>query len=223
MKYVRVTATPDPDVAPRLFRLLAGASSVTESRLYDLSVSPTGRLTGLFEVVGDPDRFAREVQSLAGVRTAETAPVTGDRFNLLLSLDTTAIPLLDRMWELFTRAGVVAATPVRYRDGSADVRIVGPPAALQTILEAVPAPVSLAIQEVGEFDTRRETPISALSDRQREALLAAADLGYYDHPRRATHADIADRLDCAPNTVCDHLQKAEKTVMAAVLDPTVGA
>jgi hypothetical protein len=37
------------------------------------------------------------VQSLAGVRTTETAPVTGDRFNLLLSLDTNGIPLLDRM------------------------------------------------------------------------------------------------------------------------------
>ena len=223
MKYVRLTATPDPDLAPRLFRILAGASSVTETRLYDVSVSPTGRLTGLFEVLGDPDRFETEVQSLPGVRTAETAPVTGERFTLLLSLDTTAIPLLNRIFELFTRAGVVLATPVRYREGSAEVRIVGPPAALQTIFDDVPAVVSLVVHEVGEFDTRRRAPVAALSDRQREALFAASDLGYYDHPRQATHADVADRLDCAPNTVCDHLQKAEKKVMASVLDPAVGA
>ena len=78
-------------------------------------------------------------------------------------------------------------------------------------------------REVGEFYARRETPVSALSDRQQEALLAAYDLGYYDHPRRATHEEICERLGCAPNTVCDHLQKAEKKVMAEVLDLAVGA
>ena len=104
------------------------------------------------------------VESPVGVRTAEIAPVTAERFNLLLSLDTTAVPLLNRMSDLFTRAGVVLAKPVRYQDDSAHVRIVGPAAALQTIFDEIPPPVTLAVQEVGEFDTRRETPIAALSD-----------------------------------------------------------
>ena len=221
MKYVRVTATPDPDLAPRLFGILAGASYVTESRLYDVNFSSSGRLTGLFEGVGDRERFHADAEPLAGVRTVETAPVTDERFNLLLGLDTTAIPLLNRLFDLLTRAGVVLAKPVRYRDDSAHARIVGPAAALQRILDGIPAAVSVAVREVGGFDTRRETPVSALSDRQREALLAAYDLGYYDHPRRATHEEIGDRIGCAPNTVCDHLQKAEKKVMAEVLDLAV--
>ena len=221
VKFVRITASPDPDLAPRLFEILAGAAYVTESRLYDVNTSPSGRLTGLFEIVGDRERFREVVESPVGVRTAEIAPVTAERFNLLLSLDTTAVPLLNRMSDLFTRAGVVLAKPVRYRDDSAHVRIVGPAAALQTMFDEIPPPVTLAVQEVGEFDTRRETPIAALSDRQQEALLAAHDLGYYDHPRRATHEEIGDRLDCAPNTVCDHLQKAEKAIMAEVLDLAV--
>jgi predicted DNA binding protein len=221
VKSVRLTATPDPVLAPQLFGILAGAEYVTDSRLHDVNVSLSGRLTGLFEVVGDRTRFRNDVQSLPGVRTAETAPATGERFTLLLCLDTTAIPLLNRMFELFTRAGVVLATPVRYRDGSAEVRIVGPSAALRTIFEDVPSAVSLAVHEVGAIDTRRPTPIAGLSVRQREALLAASDLGYYDHPRRATHDDIADRLGCAPNTVCDHLQKAEKEIMAEVVDPAL--
>ena len=221
VKFVRITASPDPDLAPRLFEILAGAAYVTESRLYDVSTSPSGRLTGLFEIVGDRERFREAVESPVGVRTAEIAPVTAERFNLLLSLDTTAVPLLNRMSDLFTRAGVVLAKPVRYQDDSAHVRIVGPAAALQTVFDEIPPPVTLAVQEVGKFDTRRETPIAALSDRQQEALLAAYDLGYYDHPRRATHEEIGERLDCAPNTVCDHLQKAEKAIMAEVLDLAV--
>ena len=223
MKFVRLTATPDPDLAPRLLGLLAGAEYVTETRLQDMNASPSGRLTGLFEILGDGERFRREVETVAGVLTAELAPVAPERFNLLLSLDTTAVPLLNRLFEVFTRAGVVVAKPVRYREDGGHVRIVGPSAALQTIFDGIPDPVTVDVHEVGEFDTGRATPIAALSDRQRAALVAARDLGYYDHPRRATHAEIADRLDCAPNTVCDHLQKAEKKVMAAVLDPAVGA
>ena len=173
VKFVRITASPDPDLAPRLFEILAGAAYVTESRLYDVNTSLSGRLTGLFEIVGDRERFREVVESPVGVRTAEIAPVTAERFNLLLSLDTTAVPLLNRMSDLFTRAGVVLAKPVRYRDDSAHVRIVGPAAALQTIFDEIPPPVTLAVQEVGEFDTHRETPIAALSDRQQEALLAA--------------------------------------------------
>ncbi|MFC6963264.1 helix-turn-helix domain-containing protein [Halocatena marina] len=61
------------------------------------------------------------------------------------------------------------------------------------------------------------TPVSGLSDRQRAALLAAFDLGYYEQPRQATHKDVAARLDCAPNTASEHLQKAEMKVITNVL------
>jgi len=161
------------------------------------------------------------VESPVGVRTAEIAPVTAERFNLLLSLDTTAVPLLNRMSDLFTRAGVVLAKPVRYRDDSAHVRIVGPAAALQTIFDEIPPPVTLAVHEVGEFDTRRETRSRPSVTDSRRRCSPPTNLGYYDHPRRATHEEIGDRLDCAPNTVCDHLQKAEKAIMAEVLDLAV--
>jgi predicted DNA binding protein len=56
-----------------------------------------------------------------------------------------------------------------------------------------------------------------LSDRQREALEVAVELGYYDTPREATHTDIAAELDCAPNTASDHLQKGEAKLVRAGL------
>jgi hypothetical protein len=59
VKFVRITASPDPDLAPRLFEILAGAAYVTESRLYDVSTSPSGRLTGLFEIVATGSDSAR--------------------------------------------------------------------------------------------------------------------------------------------------------------------
>lgn len=62
-----------------------------------------------------------------------------------------------------------------------------------------------------------------LSDRQREALLAALDLGYYEHPRAATQEDIASRLGCEANTASEHLQKAEAKVLTEVLPLEYGA
>ena len=50
-------------------------------------------------------------------------------------------------------------------------------------------------------------------------VAAARDLGYYDLPREATHADVAERLGCAPGTASEHLRKAE----AKLVDVACGA
>jgi predicted DNA binding protein len=56
-----------------------------------------------------------------------------------------------------------------------------------------------------------------LSDRQREAVRAALDIGYYDQPRGATHEDVAAALDCAPSTASEHLRKAEAELVRAAM------
>jgi predicted DNA binding protein len=35
--------------------------------------------------------------------------------------------------------------------------------------------------------------------------MRALELGYYETPREATHTNVAERLDCAPNTATEHL------------------
>ncbi|MFC6732033.1 helix-turn-helix domain-containing protein [Haladaptatus sp. GCM10025893] len=55
---------------------------------------------------------------------------------------------------------------------------------------------------------------AALTSRQREVLDVALDLGYYENPRAATHADIAAEFDCAAGTVGEHLRKAEGAVLS---------
>lgn len=218
MKYVRVIARPDPDRAPRFFRVLAASSYVTEARLFDQNASPRGKPTGLFEVDGDEDRVRDELADAPGVLTLETATVAEGTFNLLLALDPSAVPLLRDLFGAITREGLVVAKPVFYRDGRVHSRIVGTPASLQAAIETLPSDVDLEIDTIGDFDRRRDSPLSMLSDRQREAVTTAFAMGYYEHPREATHAEIADRLGCAPNTVSDHLQKAEGRIVDALLE-----
>lgn len=215
MKYVRAINTPDPERAPALFSLLADASFVTETRLYDWNVRQAGAATALFEVDGDRDRFRAELVDVPGVKSADTTPVTDGLFTLLLVIEPAAIPLLRNVLGTLTREGLVVAKPIVYRDGQVHARIVGSAAVLQTVFDDLPSEMDVEVVTVGDFDRHREVPLSTLSDRQREALLVAFDLGYYEQPRRSTHEDVAARLDCAPNTASEHLQKAEAKLVRA--------
>jgi predicted DNA binding protein len=211
MKYVRLTGTPDPERTPELFSLLARSSFVDEARLYDWNVSHGERATALLEVDGDRERFRDEVADVPGVVSADTTRVSDGRFTILLVLEPDVVPLLKRMVETISQEGLVVAKPIRYRNGHVHARIVGSTSVLQQAVDEVPAEIHVEISAVGDFDRSHETPMSDLSDRQREALLTAFDLGYYDFPRRATHADVAARLDCAPHTASEHLQSAPHT------------
>ena len=216
MKYARITGTPDPERTPELFELLARSPFVDEARLYDWNLSQNA-VSALMEVDGDRERFREETADVPGIRSVDTTRISEGRFTLLCVLEPEAVPLLERIVGTITQEGLVVAKPLLYRDGQVHARIVGSAAVLQTVVDAFPAAIHLEISAIGEFDRSRKTPLSGLSDRQREALLAAFDLGYYEHPRRATHEDVAARLDCAPNTASEHLQKAEIKLVTELL------
>lgn len=223
MKYVDVTATPDPERTPAVFDVIARAEYVDESRLFDwnLAIAPGAEspvATILFEVAGDVTRFVEALSAADSVSSVDATAVGERRFVALLVLEPAAIQLMADVFAAMTRTGLVITTPVVYRDGYVQVRIVGTAAVLQRAISSFPAAVTVDIDATGEFHRGRQRPVSRLSDRQREAVLAALDLGYYETPRQATHEDVAAELDCAPNTASEHLQKAETTLLTAVLD-----
>lgn len=59
---------------------------------------------------------------------------------------------------------------------------------------------------------------SRLTDRQAEVLETAYSLGYFDRPRGASGADVADALDISPSTFAEHLATAQRKVIGDVLD-----
>ncbi|WP_226022679.1 bacterio-opsin activator domain-containing protein [Halomicrobium salinisoli] len=57
-----------------------------------------------------------------------------------------------------------------------------------------------------------------LTDRQREALRAAHEEGYFEWPREATGEDLAERLGITPPTFSQHLRAAERKLVAAAFE-----
>ncbi len=55
-----------------------------------------------------------------------------------------------------------------------------------------------------------------ITERQREVLLAAVNLGYYGPNSSASIKDIAQSIGIAPTTAWEHLARAEQKVMTGV-------
>lgn len=76
--------------------------------------------------------------------------------------------------------------------------------------------VHTRLQKLGEFGGQ-SNPLDRLTDRQREVLETAFDLGYFEVPREASTEDVADRLDLDPSTITEHLQRAEHNLLSELL------
>lgn len=67
-------------------------------------------------------------------------------------------------------------------------------------------------------DTKAESPLSKLlTVKQRQALLTAFALGYYDVPRRISSEELSRHLDADKSTIVEHLRKAERKLIDDII------
>lgn len=57
-----------------------------------------------------------------------------------------------------------------------------------------------------------------LTDRQREVLQTAHDMGYFDHPKRANASEVGEALGITQSTFSEHLAAAQRKLLTAILD-----
>ncbi|WP_459194367.1 helix-turn-helix domain-containing protein [Halosimplex sp. J119] len=222
MKHVRLTARLDHERAPALFDRLANADGIDRARVLDWNLTTEDAMI-LFEIDGDPSPLADGTAEFTGVDRVEVADGPAGRSSeddtqVLVHVQRSAVPIFSCLASALESGGLVVRTPVVFRDGEIHARIVGDPAPLQRAFERQGDDISVRIDGITSTPADAEQPTQSLSDRQREALDVAHELGYYDQPRRATHEDVAAALGCAAQTAGDHLRKAEAKLVDAALD-----
>ncbi|WP_152042587.1 helix-turn-helix domain-containing protein [Salinigranum salinum] len=179
----------------------------------------TGDALGILHyAVGDADAFEARVATIPEVVDHEVVRAGDDAFYAYVRDATTEA--LGDLFGPITRGGLIVVPPIRYHaDGTVSVSLFGPDAEVQAAVESLPDPVDVSIEAVGGLRTVAATVETHLTERQREALAAAVDLGYYEIPREATHEDVAGAIDCAPSTAAEHLRKAESRLVSSVFEP----
>ena len=112
------------------------------------------------------------------------------------------------------RGRIVAEIPTRY----------DPPTVTGQFLEQYPD-FELRAKRTKETDasmlgpaTLRQSVLEDLTDRQREVLRTAFEMGYYEWPRACTGADVADELGITPATFSEHVFAAERKILASLFE-----
>lgn len=81
------------------------------------------------------------------------------------------------------------------------------------IREYESAGVSPDLERLGAYEGPAQ-PLDDLTDCQREVLRTAYEQGYFEVPREATTEDVAIELGVDASTVTEHLQRAERNLLA---------
>lgn len=175
----------------------------------------TGDSLGILHyVVGDADAFTRAIREIPEVVGYDMERIDERSFYVYIR-DTTTESLRE-MFRPVASGGLIVVPPVEYEpDGTVVFSMFGPDSEVQGAIESVSAPVEVTIEAVGGLAGTTAAIESRLTDRQRDVVETAIELGYYDIPRNTSQEAIAANLDCAPSTVAEHLRKAEARILRA--------
>jgi hypothetical protein len=216
MRELRLLVTP-PTSHPS-YQLFDEASPIRRERIYNLNLLEDGTMVLLGRIRGDIDR-ARSLTE-AAVDVLGFSITDEDDEGAVVFVHARPPPPVTRFLELPREHEVFFDFPIEgIHDGRLRVQIIGETnEVLQSALADVPSELDVIIERIGPHPKRSGAIAAALTDRQREVLDAALDLGYYEMPRQATHDDIAEEMGLTTPTVTEHLQKVEARVFGSLFE-----
>lgn len=168
--------------------------------------------TFLFYVVGDREAYETVLAGVDGIVEYDITP-GDDGFYLYVREEGRETDEL--LSEAFQQDTIVTVPPVEFRaDRTMRFTVIGHPDRLQDAIDALPDGMRVDVERVGEY---RAGGVGTLTDRQREAVRAAREAGYYEVPRQGDLADVAAALDVAESTASTLIRKAEARLVDRVL------
>ncbi|MFC7157444.1 helix-turn-helix domain-containing protein [Halomarina halobia] len=205
---IAVGAPGDCTVADASARASAPVSSVSRASIPDA----TGRIAEEFAIEEDGGLERPGVAAVAayGDRTIYRFRRSRDEGCVCERIEAVGYPV----------------SAVHARDGTLYVSFHAPDVdAVRTIVGTLREGFSgVRIRKLTQFDGGSDRDLvfvdrGRLTDRQREVLRTAYDMGYFEHPKGANAGEVAAAIGISPSTFAEHLATAQRKVMDAVLTP----
>lgn len=117
-----------------------------------------------------------------------------------------------------TTDGVLPADNIQIGERGVTFDISGTQEGIRNVIAGFEdADIAVALQGLHNYRSQA-SPLEPLTERQREVLNVAYRSGYYDVPRSTSTTEVAAELGVDGSTVAEHLQRAERNLISAVLD-----
>jgi hypothetical protein len=109
--------------------------------------------------------------------------------------------------------------PLGIADGKVKFSFLGSEQQIKDFMEKIDARgIRYRIVLLADANFSPISPLNQLTEKQRQVLMAAYKLGYYDIPRKISSEELANKMGLVDSTVVEHLRKAEQRLIRQILD-----
>ena len=216
MKSLRLRITFDEEALHPIHEFVCTSPAVERELLLE-GKSSEGIETILTYVEGDREAYEEVLSARPETIEYDLTPDGPESFFLYARWE-----LRDRERRLeaaLARETMILVPPLEFRpDRTMTFSLIGHGADLEAVLNGLPDGVDAEVLQVGEYRDHRNRAAGRLTDRQREALAAAWDVGYYAVPRENGIEAVAGDLDCAVSTASALLRRAQARLVEDALE-----
>ncbi|WP_408960478.1 helix-turn-helix domain-containing protein [Natrinema sp. 74] len=211
MRYVTVVAYPSEEGLNRLDRRV-NELGLEYRAIHRMELLSDDTVAMFAEGRGDVEALRRILSELPEVFDFS---ISGDDTGFFAYTRYAVDDLTRLLMEGRRESSYLIDMPVEYTDdGGLRTTYIGTEEAFADALFEQPTGVRIEIERTGPYTPGPRHVVSRLTERQREVLQAAVELGYYQEPREATHGEIAAVTGLAETTVGEHLRKIEAAVFS---------
>lgn len=109
--------------------------------------------------------------------------------------------------------------PLGIEDGKVKFSFIGSETQIKDFMEKLDAiTIHYRVVLLTDANFSPISPLSQLTEKQQDVLLAAYKMGYYDIPRKVTTEELATKLGLVDSTVVEHLRKAEQRIFRHIIE-----
>ena len=108
--------------------------------------------------------------------------------------------------------------PLGIREGKVKFSFLGSEQQIKQFMQTIDAiAIRYRVVLLAEADFSPVSILNQLTQKQREVIVAAYKMGYYDIPRKITSKQLARNLNLVDSTVVEHIRKAEQRLITHIL------